>query len=63
MTANSLVPPESNTAPPQSKLQAGLMGPHESMDYGRQLSSFTELQQGKKTGNLFALSESPLKTE
>lgn len=61
MTQNSIVPPESNTAPPQSKVQAGLLGPDKPADYGQQLSSFTELKQGKRSGNLFAVSESPLK--
>ena len=63
MSPKSLVPPESNTPQTQPRRQAGLLCPDVPSDYGQQLSSFTELKEGKKTGNLFTVSESPLKAQ
>ncbi len=65
MESKSLAPVERNSIPiEESKRSLGLAGPQrEESEYGQQLSSFTALKQTKKTGTLFAVSESPLKTD
>jgi hypothetical protein len=61
MSSKSLAPPERNTLSEEPKRPSALLGSPESPESGQQLSTFTELKQGKRTGNLFATSDSPLK--
>jgi hypothetical protein len=61
MSSKSLVPPEKNTLSEGPKRQAALLGSPENPEHGQQLSTLTELKQGKRTGNLFTTSDSPLK--
>ena len=65
MASKSLAPPERNTLPAEEpKCPIGLLGSRENIEeYGQQLSSFTKLKQSKKTGTLFAITDSPLKTD
>jgi hypothetical protein len=59
--ANSLLPPEINSYPRQAKRTLSTLGTEkEDLPYGRQLSSLTELKQGKKSGNLFLPTRSAL---
>lgn len=46
----------------RKQASAGLAGPGHNTDSGQQLSSFTELKLGKKSGQLFPNDSSPLKT-
>lgn len=63
MTTKTIVPPESNTISQEPRTKAALLGPYQSAEYGEQLSSYTEIKQGKKSRTLFAVSDSPLKGE
>lgn len=64
MDSKSLLPPEQNTLPKEeTKPSRGLASPQVNLEHGKQLSSFTELKQGKKTGTLFAVVDSPLKSD
>lgn len=63
MDTKTLVPPVLNTVSQEPRTKAGLLGPDQTAEYGEQLSSFTELKQGKKSRTLFAVSESPLRAD
>jgi len=63
VSSTSLAPPERHTIPvEESKRPLGLLDRNDGPEYGQQLSSFSALKQGKKTGTLFTVNESPLKT-
>jgi hypothetical protein len=55
MSSNPLLPSKSNTSPRnRTAPQSWLTTPVE-IDYGQQLSAFTELKEGKKSRNMFSL--------
>lgn len=49
---------------PKSESPGSLAGSVNDLDFGQQLSSFTELKEGKRSGTLFSSGpNSPLKTD
>lgn len=60
MPEKSLVPPKKNALMRPDK-SAGLQTAERSVEFGKQLSPYTELKEGKKSGNLFALAPSDQK--
>jgi hypothetical protein len=60
MSSKSLAPPERNTLSEEPKRPPALLGSADNLEHGQQLSTFTEIKQGKRSGNLFVTSDSPL---
>lgn len=58
MPSESLLPPPTNTLSEKPQNSSPLISRQE-IGYGEQLSTFTELKQGKRSGNLFSNGDEP----